>query len=366
MSDEKFKSVAEMEAATLEMLRDLNHTHLIRAIAYYTVRRKHYVMFPWAGKGNLRDLWSQDPPPLTEGYLKWVFAQLCGLADAISVLHHSNQEQHWRHGDLKPENILCFEDGVTDDGLCTLVIADVGLSKDHKAVTEVRIERTSTHSGTLMYEPPEARMLQDKPRSRRYDVWSLGCIYLEFLTWLLYGSAGLEDFRANLSRGENTRFYVIDPSQRSARLNTVVQQQIEHIQGDARCSDDTAILQLVDLIVNRLLVAEAADPSFTRTDSFFTKSDSDSSLSENPRFVLRSATLRPEHMESLSFSGRATAREMNMEMERIIRDADSGRLVWMRWDASAPEKMTPKLYAHNLAAPDPVSTMDRRKEIEVR
>ena len=34
-----------------------------------------------------------------------------------------------------------------------------------------------------MYEPPEAEIVSDQPMSRRYDVWAMGCVCLEFLIW---------------------------------------------------------------------------------------------------------------------------------------------------------------------------------------
>ncbi len=61
-----------------------------------------------------------------------------------------------------------------------------------------------------MYEPPEAEVGQNEPRSRRYDVWSMGCIYLEFAIWLLRGENGLQRFRRDLQ--SVGKFY--DPSGR--------------------------------------------------------------------------------------------------------------------------------------------------------
>ena len=174
------------EVETLEMLREVNHPHLIRAIAYYTRNDKHFLLFPWATLGNLRDFWKKDPPKLTPEYLEWVFRQLCGLTSAIGKLHHAKENSYWRHGDMKPENILCFEGAGTSEYAlkdpCTLVISDLGLTRVHDRETEARKYATRTQNGTIMYEPPEAEALLNKPRSRRYDIWSIGCIYL--VHWL--------------------------------------------------------------------------------------------------------------------------------------------------------------------------------------
>jgi serine/threonine protein kinase len=40
--------------------------------------------------------------------------------------------------------------------------------------------------------PPELPL--GKLISRAYDIWSLGCIFLEFVTWILLGPEGLSEF----------------------------------------------------------------------------------------------------------------------------------------------------------------------------
>jgi serine/threonine protein kinase len=371
MTDEEFKAVVASEAEILEMLRQLNHTHLIRAIAYYTKGEKHFVMFPWAQGGNLRDFWKKDPPTLTPEYLQWAFSQLTGLAEAIMKLHHSHTDQHWRHGDLKPENILCFEEGDS----CTLVIADVGLSKGHESLTEARRDKTHTKAGTIMYEPPESEILADKPRSRRYDIWSIGCIYLEFVVWLLYGTKGLRRVREELDSTAvdgNVRFYVIDSSQKTFTLNNVIQKWIEHIWSDPRCPKDTGVGRLVDLIVTRLLVAVGTEDEYgsrrrqQRVDSFISRTDSETGEPSTPFLLLSPATYRSGTADDPFFRDRATAKEMHREMMAILEDSASGpSQEWMKWNE--PFQEAPGQYAKNLAVSDAISaTVRSNKEQEVQ
>jgi serine/threonine protein kinase len=104
-----------------------------------------------------------------------------------------------RHGDLKPENILRFEGNNGDAGI--LQITNFSLGRFH------RFESRSTQdprriNGSSAYAPPELALAL--PVSRAYDIWSLGCIFLEFITWLLEGSAGLESFTSSrLLEGED-------------------------------------------------------------------------------------------------------------------------------------------------------------------
>lgn len=30
--------------------------------------------------------------------------------------------------------------------------------------------------------------------TREYDIWSLGCLFLEFITWIVHGYTGVEEF----------------------------------------------------------------------------------------------------------------------------------------------------------------------------
>lgn len=108
-----------------------------------------------------------------------------GFAGAINMLHNSTATgvTNCRPGDLKPENIVRHNDG---DGLGTLQIADMGLTKVHDIVTRLRNKPTVTVSGTDRYQRPETDLYPKRPRSRAYDMWSMGCIYLEFIIWILY------------------------------------------------------------------------------------------------------------------------------------------------------------------------------------
>jgi serine/threonine protein kinase len=122
----------------LETLRELNHPHLIKAMAYYTRERRHYVTYPWAN-GNLQDYWNKDPRKLYHSYVTWFFAQLCGICDGIDRLHSYGVDKAFRYGDIKPENILYFSgdsDSTTERGNEGMfVIADTGLSKEHHRLT---------------------------------------------------------------------------------------------------------------------------------------------------------------------------------------------------------------------------------------
>lgn len=253
-----------MEADVLEMMRGLPSKHLIKTIAYYQHGDHHYFMFPWAEHGNLWEFWMKGATAsLSKPYIIWVFKQLKGLAVALEQLHGKS---NCRHGDLKPENILCFGEDDRNDSIpaatVRMVITDVGLAKRHKEATRFR-EATQTTVSTMRYAGPEMEATPNAPLSRRFDIWSMGCIFLEFVTWVLYGPKELVRCTETFSE----TFYSIEKDKSGSttvEVDPSVQRWIAYIRKDWRCSKDTALRRLVDLIVNKLLVVKldgASPPS---------------------------------------------------------------------------------------------------------
>ncbi|KAM0421334.1 hypothetical protein ACHAPT_010865 [Fusarium lateritium] len=274
----------EKEAKVLSQMNLLKHEHIVRFITAFRRgnpgQEDHYLMLEWANGGNLKNLWKAMPrPELTPESLKAAFRQLWGLAGAIHKAHEPGQGTSFpmfRHGDLKPENILWFNDQ-GDSVFGMLKIGDWGLAKGHKETTELRTNRTTTEYGTRRYEPPEEATgegiglrVPEKPgqihkrRSRLYDIWSMGCIMLEFLIWLMYGVEELARFNKSLGtdKSNNTSpFYQLemDRGKRVATVHRVAAQWMKHMAGDpAGINQDhqTALGDLLEIIRGRLLVVQ--------------------------------------------------------------------------------------------------------------
>lgn len=97
-----------------------------------------------------------------------------------------------RHGDIKPENVLWFSQDQNRFGHGELKISDFGLTTFHSMLTTKVSPRGVAVTQTYM--APEYDLNEDLSRS--FDIWSLGCTYLEFITWMLLGADGLEKFSA--------------------------------------------------------------------------------------------------------------------------------------------------------------------------
>ena len=143
--------------------------------------------------------------------IMWLLKQLRGLAKAIKTIHNlstteaskstpnlaapspaQEKKSGWHH-DLKPENILYFGLrllGCMGSRRGTFRIADFGTGKVH--TYRSGSVNTKSLNGTLTYEPPET--ISKGATSRPYDVWSLGCVFLELLIWAVFDSRAVDTF----------------------------------------------------------------------------------------------------------------------------------------------------------------------------
>lgn len=242
----------DKETHTLELMRQLDHPHLIRAIAAY--KKGHYrcFVFPWAQGGNLKTLWKHEPRTLDRKMVTWAFNQILGISEGIEKLH----ERNVRHGDIKPLNILYFPKR-SNSGFAwgNLVIADVGLAKVHEEYTKERDPGTTTRHSTNMYEPPEMAFFLPETTtiSRKYDIWSLGCVFLEFIVWLRHGPNGHKRLHNKFKASNTWRFWVSDSAGR-LKLHQAVRMQIEEMKDEA--GNNSVVGKLANLISKKLLVFE--------------------------------------------------------------------------------------------------------------
>jgi serine/threonine protein kinase len=105
---------------------------------------------------------------------------------------------HGRHGDLKPENILWFPDSKSIGRHGILKITDFGIAQFSK-----QDSRKGKVPNSLSYRSPEYAVYN--MYGPACDVWALGCVFLELITWYFGGYADLEKFQeARLAPDEAT------------------------------------------------------------------------------------------------------------------------------------------------------------------
>lgn len=203
-----------------------SHKHLITLLATFEYKKVFHFIFPWAD-ADLFTFWkAQRDPPNSEKMEIWIIEQCHGLSEALNTIHRyetmsgttlidhiskqvdGNGEQHTfrikipgtenpprnlfgRHGDLKPDNILWFPYPESSGGHGILKITDFGATR-FNTVNLWDTRKTGRIPNSTTYRSPEIDL--HGRLTTACDVWALGCVYLQFITWFCGGNSRLKDF----------------------------------------------------------------------------------------------------------------------------------------------------------------------------
>lgn len=263
----------EKEVEMLKRFGGTAHPHLVTLLATFTHDGRYHFIFPWA-ECDLEQWWSRsiEMPPNSLEFKWWIARQLSGLADAMYTIHEPKQgngflsvetdarvKKFGRHGDLKPENVLWFRS--SKDALGVLVISDFGISAVHRDVSKSNVPNENLPR-TPKYRPPECDMGGGKI-SRAFDIWTMGCIFLEMTAWLLDGKAGLEAFKRErlapyLATFSSDIFFDIQEKQESGGkkyvflVKEVVVKYMEKLHEHPACTN--YLHHLLELVHDNMLV----------------------------------------------------------------------------------------------------------------
>ncbi|KUJ12830.1 uncharacterized protein LY89DRAFT_737737 [Mollisia scopiformis] len=179
--------------------------HLQRLLASYYYRQAYYFMFLMAD-GSLRDYWNCNPKPeFSSSTISWVLTQCCGIAQALRTIQEPKTGQPGWYGILQPETILWISKDSKGKGqhgyspIEQLVIADLNFSYPDGWSRRSK-SRLRGHIPSQYAAPELASGLEISPS---YDIWSLGCLYLEMITWLLGGCDFLHLFAARRNKHDH-------------------------------------------------------------------------------------------------------------------------------------------------------------------
>ena len=138
-----------------------DHENIISYVEHGKIKGQPYLLMEYVEAENLRDLYEQHDPVLTNNV-----AQI--LIDMASGLEHMH-ENGYMHLDFKPENVL-----VTRNGGVRLVDFDLAQPIDDKPL------KLAKNPGTPAYMAPE--QLRGEAITHRVDIFAFGVAAYELLT----------------------------------------------------------------------------------------------------------------------------------------------------------------------------------------
>ncbi|CZR57585.1 uncharacterized protein PAC_07474 [Phialocephala subalpina] len=222
------------------------HPYLVKLLATYKYNGKYHLMFPFAPE-NHRMYWERRPSPaFDKETMVWSLRQMTGLAEGL-----------WRIHIYEVTRALN-----SDNMLKNVPRGRFGLGHFHGAESRSNVDPDSVFSSPT-YEPPECKLRL--PVSRAYNIWSLGCLYFEFITWLLKGSLEIDtfsDYRGRVAtrsgiNDDNVFTIIVDAD--GTRVATVREQVVawvDQLHTYDKCSP--LVHDLLDLTINGLLVVDTA------------------------------------------------------------------------------------------------------------
>jgi serine/threonine protein kinase len=258
--NEQIRQHFDTEIEALTLLRDFSHPNIINYLGSYQMEDKLGILLPMA-ECDLDAYMSLSLIP-GWGHFEWVLRQLSGIASALDHLHTGLKSaknklgsavSFNRHGDLKPSNILIFHnqpDAGSEgnyDHCGTWVLSDFGISRikhNDKLESESGSDTPESSAGDQtipgvgdlgdrQYVAPETEIHQCL--SSASDIWSLGCVMLEVLVWLMYGHKGRQGFLLDLGSDKDGRepfWFVTDSDQ--IKLKPAIFTWMERLEGKTR------------------------------------------------------------------------------------------------------------------------------------
>ncbi|KAF6824564.1 protein kinase domain-containing protein [Colletotrichum plurivorum] len=251
--------------------------HVIQLLATFEVVNfatgvsTFFLLFDWA-EGSLDKFWQNNQNLVgNKTHCFWMASQFYEICAALQCVHNdrvairqyleddrdSDEALYGRHGDIKPGNLLWFHSNTTP-GPGLLALSDFGLGELHTQTSRSKqdprnIERTAT------YRSPEFDLPlgQISPRS---DIFSLGCVLLEYITWFCLGLDAVENtfpdrrMETDIYGIESDVFFSINHNQ--AILKPAVAEWIQGLQNHPDCS--WYIFELLETIRDRMLEPDSS------------------------------------------------------------------------------------------------------------
>jgi hypothetical protein len=174
--------------------------------AFYSTFEQHgtyNVLLEFADQGSLVDYF-QKTPPLRPEDIQTFWRNLLDVIKALDAIHKMPAGaangprvlQGW-HGNINPTSILVISKQGGSKFDVHFKLADLGIDHFMTTMASRSSVATSTEHPSRAYDAPECSHEDNAGLSARpeADMWSLGCILSDAVTWVVRGIDGLEDYR---------------------------------------------------------------------------------------------------------------------------------------------------------------------------
>ncbi|KAI9709364.1 MAG: hypothetical protein M1820_003484 [Bogoriella megaspora] len=269
--------LAISEKKALDRVGALSHPHIVKLLKTYKLGQNYNMIFPCAQTNldkYLRDsrykAYEKRQGPIEASPL---WEQVLGITGALSAIHSYGIKAEERkasgdekligfHFDIKDANILIEDDD-------KWVISDFGQATFKSVRKNGTTSQVLNQGGTDSYAPPE---FQDdfSKLGRRFDIWSLGCVFLEVLAFIVRGydglnqkdgddgDPGLDEARKTSGQGrlrEDHRFYTEGNSHGSWKVKPEIEDFMSNLRGHVnppRSQSSNFLDRVIDLIKRML------------------------------------------------------------------------------------------------------------------
>ena len=174
---------SKYKESLLNEIRILKHNYCpyLLKLNHVFIERNFYVclLTPFIKYGDLQNIISNQTKHFEENLVWCYFIQIC---IGIKYLHDHNII----HRDIKPANIYLDDNN-------KIVIGDFGISK----ILYVN-NLSHTNIGTPCYMSPE--LIYNKKYDTRVDIWALGCVLYELLTFQMpFNASNIRNLRNSVT-----------------------------------------------------------------------------------------------------------------------------------------------------------------------
>ncbi|KAI5851968.1 kinase-like domain-containing protein [Tricharina praecox] len=238
--------------AETRLNRRFQHANIVPMLASLCYGPELVSFYPIA-RMSLHALMGEPAPTFPHDTTARIVGQVADLFSALDRIHTGDKHGVGYHLDIKPANILVRNDhsfALTDLGMGHFKAcwAPAQPQSQDRSLSTIRMRPFSEYAG------PE---MAGKWIHRSFDIWPMGCVFLELLVWHAEGSAGVAEFRR--AREEKKACRIVAYFHEDGEVKNVVREKVVEL--EERMHDDHVFRGALGVVKRLLNPDEAQRPT---------------------------------------------------------------------------------------------------------